>query len=447
MHLTVSPAHQPLRGELTLPGDKSLSHRAALFAALTHGESQIANFLDAGVTRPLLEALRALGIPWALEGTTLRVQGRGLAGLPRPAATPTLHCGHSATTMRLLAGFLAAAGLPAVLDGSPGLRRRPMRRVTDPLRAMGAPIRDTDGHAPLMLAARPAHRRLRGITYRLPVASAQVKTALLLAALAADTPTTLTEPAPSRDHTERMFAALGLPLERPAPLTVRLTPPLPPRIPPLRLTLPGDISSAAFLLTAAAITPGSRITLRRVLLNPGRTGFLDALQQMGAALEITPRGKTYGEPYGDITLAHTPHLHGITVAGDLVVRMVDEFPAFAIAAAAAQGETIVRDAAELRHKESDRIAAIVTRLHRLGAAAEALPDGFRIHGGQPWHGGVLDGGGDHRIAMAFAVAGLAAQAPITVQHADIIAQSFPAFAESLQRLGAPVAAHGGEAAP
>ncbi len=438
MQLTVSPAHRPLRGEVTLPGDKSLSHRAALFAALAHGESHIANFLNAGVTHPLLEALQTLGIAWELEAATLHVRGRGLEGIPRRGRVPALHCGHSATTMRLLAGFLAAAGLPAVLDGSPGLRRRPMRRVTAPLQAMGVPIRDTDGHAPLILKARPANHPLRGLTYRLPVASAQVKTALLLAALAAETPTTLTEPAPSRDHTERMFAALGLPVERPTPLSVRLSPPIPARIPPLRLTLPGDISSAAFLLAAAAITPGSRITLRRVLLNPGRTGFLDALQRMGAMLEVTPRGETYGEPYGDITLTYTPHLHGITITGDLVVRMVDEFPAFAVVAAFAQGETVVHDAAELRHKESDRIAAIVERLQTLGVSAEALPDGFRIHGGQPWRGGVLAGGGDHRIAMAFAVAGLAAQSPLTVQGAEIIAQSFPSFAESLRSLGAPI---------
>ena len=436
MQLTVFPASRPLRGDLTLPGDKSLSHRGALFAALAHGESRIANFLNAGVTRPLLEALRALGIPWSLEDGTLHVEGRGLAGLPRPEKAPILHCGHSATTMRLLAGFLAAAGAPAVLDGSAGLRRRPMRRVTAPLQLMGVPIRDTDGHAPLLLEARPANQPLRGLTYRLPVASAQVKTALLLAALAANTPTTLSEPALSRDHTERMFAALGLPLERPTPLSVRLTPPPPAYIPPLELTLPGDISSAAFPLAAAAITPGSRITLRRVLLNPGRTGFLEALQQMGAALEITPRGETYGEPYGDITLAYTPHLHGILVTGELVVRMVDEFPAFAIVAAFAEGETVVHDAAELRHKESDRIAAIVERLQALGVNAEALPDGFRIHGGQRWQGGLLDGGGDHRIAMAFAVAGLAADAPITIRGAEIIAQSFPAFTESLRALGA-----------
>ncbi len=434
--LTIAPAHVPLQGQVTLPGDKSLSHRAALFAALTRGESHIANFLDAGVTRPLLRALRELGISWQLADGQLIVRGPGLAALPQPTQPPTLFCGHSATTMRLLAGFLAAAGWPAVLDGSPGLRRRPMRRITQPLQQMGVPITDTEGHAPLILQPRPRPRALRGLDYTLPVASAQVKTALLLAALAADSPTTLTEPGPSRDHTERFFQAMGLPLTRPAPHTVRLTPPVPQVLPPLHLTLPGDISSAAFLIAAALLVPGSRLTLTRVLLNPTRTGFLDALQRMGAQLTITPQGETYGEPFGDITVAYSPRLHGITIRGDLVVRMVDEFPAFAIVAAAAQGETLVRDAAELRHKESDRITAIVSRLQRLGVTAQALPDGFRIVGGRGWRGATLTADGDHRIAMAFAVAGLAAQSPITLTDAEIITQSFPTFADTLRTLGA-----------
>ncbi len=433
--LTVAPAEAPLRGNVTLPGDKGLSHRSALFAVLARGESRIANYLDAGVTRPLLAALRQLGVPWHLEDGVLTVQGRGLHGLT-VEGVPRLHCGHSATTMRLLAGFLAAAGIAAVLDGSAGLRRRPMRRVTAPLRQMGVPIEDTDGHAPLTL--HPRQQPLQGITYRLPVASAQVKTALLLAALAAEGETTLTEPGPSRDHTERLFQAMGLPLTRPAPHTVRLTPPIPAAVPPLRLTLPGDLSSAAFLLAAAVLVPGSRITLRGVMLNPTRTGFLDVLQRMGAHLEIAPRGETYGEPYGDITAAYSPDLQGTTVQGDDVVRMVDEFPIFAVVAAAAHGETVVREAEELRYKESDRIAAIVTRLQALGVEAEALPDGFRIAGGKPWRGGTLEAGGDHRIAMAFAIAGLRAQTPVNITGADIITQSFPNFAEALASLGAPL---------
>ena len=434
MPLNVFPAQAPLRGALSLPGDKSLSHRAALFAALAQGESRVERFLLAGVTRPLLAALTALGVPWRLEGATLTVVGRGLAGL-RPPEAP-LHCGHSATTMRLLAGVLAAAGLPAVLDGSPGLRRRPMRRVTDPLRQMGVPIADTDGHAPLRLAARPRGEPLRAITYTLPVASAQVKTALLLAALAAQGRTLLREPGPSRDHTERLLAAMGAPLYRPALHTVALQGPLRAPLRPLRLALPGDISSAAFVLVAALLVPGSQVRLQGVLLNPTRTGLLDALRAMGATVTAQPTGEVYGEPVGDVEVRYTPALHGITVAGDLVVRMIDEFPAFAVLAAVAQGATIVRDATELRHKESDRIRALVTQLRALGVAVEERPDGFVVHGGRPWRGGEVDAQGDHRLAMSLAVAGLAARGPVIVHGAESVAESFPTFVTALRTLGA-----------
>ncbi len=436
MPLVLSPASAPLRGRLTLPGDKSLSHRTALFAALAQGESEIANFLWAGVTEPLLTALRALGVPWQRQGTTLTVQGVGLRGL-RPPTEP-LDCRNSATTMRLLAGALAAAGVPAILDGSPGLRRRPMRRVTEPLRRMGVPITDTDGRAPLRLAARPANQPLQALTYDLPVASAQVKTALLLAAFGAQGTTLLREPGPSRDHTERLLAAMGAPLRRPAPLTVALDGPLSAPLQPLRLTLPGDISSAAFMLAAALLVPGSEVTLQGVLLNPTRTGLLDALRQMGADLTVTPRGTVYGEPLGDLTVRYTPTLQGIAVRGDLVVRMIDEFPAFAVIAAAAQGETLVAEATELRHKESDRISALVTQLRTLGIRAEERPDGFVIHGGHPWQGGEVDAHGDHRLAMSLAVAGLAARRPVMVHGAESVAESFPNFADALRRLGAVV---------
>jgi len=434
MPLTVFPAQAPLWGTLTLPGDKSLSHRAALFAALAEGESRVENFLLAGVTRPLLDALTALGVVWRWEGSTLTVVGRGLGGLRAPEVP--LNCGNSATTMRLLAGVLAAAGLPAVLDGSPGLRRRPMRRVTEPLRHMGVPIEDTDGHAPLRLAARPEGEPLRAITYALPVASAQVKTALLLAALAARGRTLLREPGPSRDHTERLLAAMGAPLHRPDRYTVALEGPLHASLRPLRLTLPGDISSAAFLLVAALLVPGSRVRLRGVLLNPTRTGLLDALQAMGARVKTMPVGEVYGEPVGDLEVHYTSTLHGITVAGDLVVRMIDEFPAFAVLAAAAQGDTIVQDAGELRHKESDRISALVIQLRALGVAAEERPDGFVIHGSRHWRGGKVDAHGDHRLAMSLAVAGLAAREPVTVHGAESVAESFPTFVEALRSLGA-----------
>ena len=427
---------RPLRGRVTPPGDKSMSHRAILLAALARGASRVEHLLVAGVTRPMLQALTALGVPWRLEGTTLTVESPGAAGWRAP--TTVLNCGHSATTMRLLAGVLAAAGVPAVLDGSPGLRRRPMRRVTEPLQRMGVPITDTQGHAPLTLAARPAGQPLRGGHFDLPVASAQVKSALLLAGLAAAEPVTVHEPGPSRDHTERLLQGLGLQVDFPAAHTVTLHPPAGP-LPPLRLTLPGDFSAAAFILVAALVTPGSAVTLTRVGLNPTRTGLLDALRRMGADLRMTPRGSTYGEPFGDITARYTPHLRGITVRGDLVVRMIDEFPVFAIAAAYAQGPTVVREAAELRHKESDRIAALAAGLRALGVSVDEHADGFTVHGGAGVQGGVVHGHGDHRLVMALTVAGLAAQAPVQVQGAGLYRESYPDFLAHLQALGAAVA--------
>ncbi len=432
-----------LRGAVTPPGDKSISHRAILLAALAQGTSRVENLLVAGVTRPMLNALTALGVPWALHDTTLTVDSPGPQGWRAPRVP--LHCGHSATTMRLLAGALAAAGVPAVLDGSPGLRRRPMRRVTEPLRAMGVPIIDTDGHAPLTLAARPSGQPLRGGTFRLAVASAQVKSALLLAGLAAATPVTVHEPGPSRDHTERLLQGLGLRLAFPAAHTVTLHPPQGP-LPPLRLRLPGDISAAAFVLVAALITPGSQVVIEGVGLNPTRTGLLDALQRMAADLTVEPQGEAYGEPYGRITARYSPQLRGTTIRGDLVVRMIDEFPILAVAAAYAQGPTTVREAAELRHKESDRITALAAGLRALGVPVEEHPDGFTILGRAEVAGGRAHAHGDHRLAMALTVAGLAAHGPVEVLGAGMFRESYPGFVADLQRLGARVAWRPGEGA-
>ncbi len=423
-----------LRGRVAPPGDKSISHRAILLAAMARGQSHIQNLLVAGVTRPMMEAVAALGPQLHLEGTTLTVESAGFRAWKSPNAA--LYCGHSATTMRLLAGALAAAGVPAVLDGSPGLRRRPMRRVVEPLQKMGAPIRDTDGHAPLVLEARDPRRPLRGGVFSLPVASAQVKSALLLAGLAADGPVEVREPGPSRDHTERMFRALGIPIEF-RPGWVRMEPPSLP-LPPLRARIPGDVSSAAFLAVAALIVPGSDIVLQGVGLNPTRTGLLEALQRMGARLQIRERGTQAGEPWGDLHVVYSPHLRGITVSGDLVVRMIDEFPVFAVAAAHARGTTVVQDAGELRHKESDRIAQLVKQLRALGIRAEERPDGFVIHGGEGWRGGEVEAAGDHRLAMALAVAGLAAREPVRIREGHMFRESYPAFVEDLRRLGASI---------
>ena len=424
-------APAPLKGDLQLPGDKSLSHRAALFAALAEGESTVDRFLVSGVTRAMLEALTALGIVWSLDGTRLKVQGRGLRGFAAPREP--LFCGNSATTIRMLAGALAAAGTPCVLDGSAGLRKRPMDRITEPLRAMGVPVTTTDRCAPLTLAARDAATPLRALDQTLPVASAQVKSCLMLAALAADGPTTLREPGPSRDHTERMLAAMGADIRTDVPLTVRVAPLAKP-LAPLSIALAGDISSAAFLLVAAALVPGSSVRIRDVGLNPTRTGILDVLAEMGAQIAIENPRTVAGEPVGDIRLAASP-LKAVRVCGDTVVRMIDEFPVFAVAACFADGVTEVRDAEELRYKETDRISVMCGELKRLGVRLEEHRDGFTIHGGT-FKGGECEAHGDHRLAMSLALSGLASPSPVTVHHAEILNESFPDFVQQLRALGA-----------
>ena len=417
-----------LEGEVRLPGDKSLSHRASLFAALAEGESVIERFLVSGVTRMMLNALTSLHIPWSLNGDTLVVTGRGLQGLREPASP--INCGNSATTIRLLAGALAASGTPCVLDGSEGLRKRPMDRITEPLFLMHAPIVATNGCAPLHLARRDSISPLSAVDYTLPVASAQVKSCVILAALAADAGSIIREPGPSRDHTERMLSAMGADIQwssgviQICPLTRALN--------PLHISLAGDISSAAFLLVAAAIVPGSSICIREVGLNPTRTGILDALQAMGAKITLENERIVAGEPVGDIHLVSND-LKSITVSGDLVVRMIDEFPAFAIAACYAEGVTVVRDARELRFKETDRIAVLCGELQKLGVQLEMFEDGFAIHG-KTLKGGVGDGAGDHRIAMSLAIAGLVSPEPVIVQHAEILNESFPDFVKHINAL-------------
>lgn len=440
----------PLHGEAELPGDKSLSHRAALLSALAEGSSRIENFLVSGVTAAMLQALQTLGVDWRLDGTTLAVQGVGLEGPLHSGVT--LHCGNSATTLRLLAGALAAWGAPATLDGSPGLRRRPMGRIVEPLQALGVEIQAANGGAPLVI--RPPAGRLPGLDWTLPVASAQVKSCLLLAGLAADGPLILREPGPSRDHTERMLRAVGVTVESVAPVQggppvwiTRLTPLAGRRLAPLHLHLPGDLSAAAFLIVAALLVPGSQITLRGVGLNPTRTGLLDALIEMGGDIQVQPTGESGGEPVGDLTV-RASRLHGVTVGGERVVRMIDEFPIFAVAAAFAEGETVVREAAELRHKESDRISALGEELRAIGVAFTETPDGFRLPGRSQTAGhrppaplaglplSVVFPHGDHRLAMALAVAGLAGAGPLAVLEADIIEESFPGFVPTLLGFGA-----------
>jgi 3-phosphoshikimate 1-carboxyvinyltransferase len=436
-----------LSGTVSLPGDKSISHRAALFSALATGKSQIDNFLVAGVTEVMLGALSELGIAWSLEGTSLQVEGMGMKGSNRVDPV-MLNCGNSGTTMRLLAGALSAVGIPAILDGSRGLRSRPMKRIVEPLRAMGVSIEASPHNtAPLKINARPPGKLLKPLNFDLPVASAQVKTCLLLAALSAEGQTVLREPGPSRDHTERMLRAMKVDVRNHRGMTdrnqfqVQLTPPEKRELPPLSMVIPGDISSAAFLIIAALITPGSRITIQGVGLNPTRTGLLDALQIMGADITITNQGESHGEPVGDLEIKYRPLL-GTHVSGSLVVRMIDELPVFAIAAAYAQGRTIVSQAGELRHKESDRISDLCQELLHLGVNVEEKQDGFIINGGEEVQGKVVNSHGDHRLAMALVVAGLAAKGAVTIENSEIISESYPGFGEVLLDIGADVRMNG-----
>lgn len=443
--LSVKPG-KPLNGEIGTsekigyPGDKSISHRAVLFAAMAEGESRIENFQVSGVTRPMLTALSAAGIDWTLEGTCLSVKGRGFSDWKDPK-NPIL-CGNSATTMRLLAGCFAAVGIEAILDGSPGLRRRPMDRIVEPLRKMGVKVIDTDGCAPLHLNT--SKFPLKGGEFELSVASAQVKSCILLAGLQADCEVVVIEPSASRDHTERMLGGMGIEIsiekrflkDSNKVLTV-LNPPAPVKLRPLEMEVPGDFSAVAFLIVAACITPGSDVLIRGTGLNPTRTGLLDALIQMGASIEISNQKIQSGEPVGDLRIRFGT-LKGITIQGDDVVRMIDEFPAFAIAATFSEGTTIVKDAIELRYKESDRIADLCRELHRLGVEIAELPDGFQIDGRESIQGGSVDPKGDHRLAMAFALSGLRSQKEVVVSNPEIIQESFPMFVQVLKKLGADI---------
>ena len=440
-HLLIQPGRS-LFGAISsnglhgIPGDKSISHRAALFSALAEGISRIENFQVSGVTRPMLDALTAVGVDWDLDGTHLTVEGKGLLQGDRPPQP--INCGNSATTLRLLAGGLASLGVEAILDGSVGLRRRPMQRIVEPMKQMGVSIQATDGCAPLTLHA--CSYPLHGIAHSLQVASAQVKSCLLLAGLIADSPTIIYEPGPSRDHTERMLSSMGVDLSVSRMIgnegygystCIKTSPDK--TLKPLHMNLPGDFSAAAFLIVSACITPGSAITLQGVGLNPTRTGLLDVLRNMGAKITISDLSEQGGEPVGTLNVS-TSELEGCLVEGELVVRMIDEFPIFAIAAAFASGKTEVRDASELRHKESDRITALCQELRKIGVKVEEKSDGFVISGGRPV-GGSVQAHGDHRLAMSLAVAGLASEGVIMINHPGIIAESFPGFVHILKFLG------------
>jgi 3-phosphoshikimate 1-carboxyvinyltransferase len=411
---------RPLHGSVRVPGDKSVSHRALMLAAIAEGESRIRGFLEGEDTRATAAVLAQLGVRIDTPSAGERVvHGIGLHGL-RGAAQP-LDCGNAGTGMRLLVGLLAGQAFDSTLVGDASLSKRPMRRVTDPLALMGARI-DTQGGLP------PLHvhggQPLQGIRYELPVASAQVKSALLLAGLYAAGDTEIIEPHPTRDYTERMLAAFGWPIAF-APGRAKLEGGH--ALHATDVEVPADFSSAAFFLVAASIVPGSELRLPAVGLNPRRTGLLQALRLMGADIAIEQEREAGGEPVGDLVVRHAP-LHGVELPEALVPDMIDEFPALFIAATVASGTTVIRGAAELRVKESDRIATMASGLRTLGAAIEETPDGANIHGGR-LGGGTVESHLDHRIAMSFAVAGLVAADPVRINDCGHVATSFPGFLE------------------
>ena len=426
MKLKVRPVRQ-LRGSIQVPGDKSISHRALLLGALADGTSRARGWLLAGVTQAMLRCVRALGVAVDLQPTgaglaALTVHGAGLRGWQ--ASRRALDCGGSAATMRLLAGALAGQRFTSILDGSPRLRQRPMGRIVDPLRQMGARIETLKGNAPLAITGGD----LQPIDYMLPVASAQVKSAILLAGLFAQGPTMVREPGPARDHTERMLSAMGADLSVDGP-AITLTPGE--GLIPTDIDTPGDFSSAAFFLVAGCLVPGSKVLIRGVGLNPTRTGLLKVLCAMGADMGVENERTSGSEPVGDL-LVRFSELRATEVSGPLVVRMIDEFPVLAVAATQAQGETVVHDAGELRVKESDRIATIVGELRKLGALIEERADGFVVQGPTPLYGAVVDSHADHRLAMALAVAGLIAKGKMVIRGAECIKDSFPGFEEALR---------------
>lgn len=409
----------PLRGELGIPGDKSVSHRAIMFAALADGSSRIDGFLEGEDTRATAAIFQRLGVRIETPSASQRiVHGVGVDGL-RGSDAP-LDCGNAGTGMRLLAGLLAAQPFDSVLVGDASLSGRPMRRVTGPLARMGARI-DTEegGLPPLRIHGGQA---LQGIDYTLEVASAQVKSAVLLAGLYAQGQTVVHEPHPTRDYTERMLAAFGADIDF-SPGHARLRGGQ--RLRATDVVVPADFSSAAFFLVAASVVPGSELRLRAVGLNPRRTGLLSALRLMGADIREENRAEQGGEAVADLVVRYAP-LRGVEVPEALVPDMIDEFPALFVAAACAEGPTVVRGAAELRVKESDRLGTMAAGLRSLGLQVDETPDGATIHPGT-LHGGSIDSHGDHRIAMSFAIAGQRAAAPVRVGDVANVATSFPGF--------------------
>jgi 3-phosphoshikimate 1-carboxyvinyltransferase len=420
-----------LEGEVVLPGDKSISHRAVILNSLARGRAATENFAPGVDCLSTVSCLKALGVKIGREGSrdspTVSVSGTGADGLRE--ASDVLDAQNSGTTMRLLGGLLASQPFLSVITGDSSLRNRPMGRLIQPLKLMGADVwgRGQNSFAPLVIKG----KGLRGIDYTLPVPSAQIKSAILLAGLFARGSTVLRQKIPSRDHTERMLPHMGANVESKGN-TIALMPLTSP-LRALNLRIPGDISSAAYFLVAAAIHPDARIVIRDCGINPTRTGIIDVLLAMGARLEIDDARLEAGEPLADIVV-ESSELKGIEVSGDIIPRLIDEIPVLAVAGCIAKGKTVIRGAGELRVKESDRIATVVNELSRLGAQIEPLPDGMAIYGGRLLSGAEVESHLDHRLAMSLAVAGLIAKGETTISHAQVAKVSYPAFWQTLQQI-------------
>lgn len=433
---------RPLRGRVRVPGDKSIGHRALIFAALAEGRSELTG-LSAGLdNRATADAFREMGVTIEWGDEVVVVDGVGLDGLRMPRGA--IDCGNSGTTMRLLAGIIAAQRFGTRLVGDASLSRRPMRRIVEPLRARGAHIAGTKGpkegehYAPLSIAPLVEGERLGALELASHVASAQVKSSMLLSGLYADGPTAISEPTLSRDHTERMMLALGMPLTTTGPLSVLDPRDWSRRYDGVRWSMPGDLSSAAFLLAAALVAPGSRIGIDGVGVNPTRTGFLDVLRHARVPVGITPRGDAAGlEPIANLVI-ESSSIAPVRIGGELVTRMIDEVPIFAALATRAQGRTDLRDANELRVKESDRLATMAKVLRAFGGDVVELEDGLTIHGGAPLHAAHVTSEGDHRIAMSAIVLGLAIEETTTVDDCACVDTSYPGFLDTLASLGADV---------
>lgn len=417
-----------LKGEITPPPDKSISHRAVMFASLAKGISKIKNFLWAKDPLSSLHAMESLGVEIKTNKEEIIVYGKGLHSLKEPENI--IDCGNSGTTLRLLSGILAGQPFLSVLTGDESLRQRPMRRIIEPLRIMGADIRGraNDRFPPVVIKG----GGLKGVNYKMPIASAQVKSAILLAGIYAKGNTSVTEPYKSRDHTERMLKNMGVEIDI-KENTVKITPPHS-ELSPFDITIPNDFSSSAFFIAAALLIPHSEILLKNVCLNPTRTGFLDVLKEMGAQVEISNLTEQGGEPAGDILCKASKGLKGVTVHGDMIPRMIDEFPVLCVVASQAEGKTIVKNAGELRVKESDRIMAMTSELKKMGVNIKDFEDGLEITGPCKLKPAEVYSYKDHRIAMALSIAGLLTEGNTTIKDADCVNISFPQFYELLREL-------------